>query len=164
MEEVRIPYKPRILIMLLAALFFTACSVILGLKSFYNDQGLVLNGLITFSENGASIFYWCLTGLSIAFVIAGAFGVYASIASRKVLVLTDQSISAPRSTFSNKSVSILYSDVDYLEMQEIQRERLLSIFAKDGRKLVIAQSLLPSKQVFEQVVATVRNNVGAYVV
>ncbi len=163
MEEVRIPYKPRIFLMLLVILFFGGCAAILGFKAFENDRGMVLNGLLTFSVSGASIFYWCLSGLSVLFVLAGFWGFYNAITSRKELVLTDVSVSSPRSAISSQIITIQYDEVDFLEMQDIYRERLLTVHAKDGRKLVIAQSLLPSKDVFEHVVATVTKNAGAYV-
>ncbi|OAD22673.1 membrane protein [Candidatus Thiomargarita nelsonii] len=151
MNEVRFPYKQKIVVSLLGILFFCVCMLCLGHLALTNDRGMILNQIIEFSVEGATIFYWCLTVASGLFVIFGILGLMIGLTTKKEIIITENEISAPKSGISKKIVSVKYSEITEMNIQSIQKERFLQIFYQGGR-LSIPQSMLPSKQAFEELV------------
>jgi len=151
MNEVRFPYKPKIVVFLLSILFSCVCMLVLGNIALTNDRGLILNQIIEFSVEGATIFYWCLTVASGLFVIFGILGLMSGLTTKKEIIITENEISAPKSGISKKIVSVKYSEITEMNIQSIQKQRFLHIFYQGGR-LTIPQSMLPSKQAFEELV------------
>ncbi len=148
-QEVRYPYKPKLIVFILSIAFFVACAAVLGYVAATNDRGLILNGIIKFSENGATIFYWCLAGASVLLALFGVLGLVKGITSKREVLATQEAISAPKSGVSNKIITINYSGIIDLNVQVIQKQKFLNIFYSEG-KLSIPQSMLPSKKAFEE--------------
>lgn len=146
------PYKPKAWAMALASLFFAAVAAMLVHEAMTNDRGLVLNGLLHFSERGATNFYWCMAALSGLFVAVGVPAFFISLTSSHRLVLRDTSVSAPKYGFSRQPTVVPIASITGLEFQEIHRQRMLHIRHKAGR-LTIMQSWLPDKAAFDGFVA-----------
>jgi hypothetical protein len=146
------PYKPKAWAMALASLFFAAIAAMLAHEAMTNDRGLVLNGIIHFSESGATTFYWCIAALSALFVAVGVPAFFLSLTSSHRLVLTDARVSAPKFGFSREPTVVPLSSIIGLDLQEIHRQRMLHIRHKAGR-LTIMQSWLPDKAAFDGFVA-----------
>lgn len=160
MHEKRIPYKPRVWIFLLCTLFFGACTAWLGYMALNNDRGLILNNIFEMSISGATIFYWVLTALSGIFVLGGLWGIASGLLSKKELVLTDDTLSMPKSPMSGKIVKLQYSEILDLSYQSVQQEEFLNIMHSGG-KLTISKNMLPSKKVFEDVMNFIASKVPA---
>jgi hypothetical protein len=64
-------YRPPWKGIVFCALFFGAGALVLAAKANGNDRGLIINGIIELSPGAATVFYWALAGLGVAFV-AGA--------------------------------------------------------------------------------------------
>jgi len=139
---------------LIAILFFTGCTLVLGNVALSNDRGLILNRIIELSKENATIFYWCVTAGSGLLVATGLLGLISGLTSKKEIVLSENGISAPRSGISKKIISVKYSDITELTMQAVQKQRFLNIIHPGG-KLTIPQSMLPNKQAFEDLVKIV---------
>ncbi len=73
MTEIKYPYKPKVRTFFFPMAFFVCCTVILVSLAYTNDRGFMLNGVVEFSVESASIFLWCLTLLSSLFVIPRDF-------------------------------------------------------------------------------------------
>ena len=102
MNEVRYPYKPKITVILLSMLFFVGCTLVLANVARTNDRGLILDKVIEFSPEGATIFYWVLTVASALFVLIAIMVIYTGLTTDKEIILTENDITAPRSGLSKK--------------------------------------------------------------
>lgn len=152
------PYKPKVLVMLLAALFFAACGAGLTNAALTNDRGLIINGIITLGPGGATIFYWVMVGACSVFVLGGLWGIIIGLTSDRRLVLTETGIRAPKGGYSRQYVTIRFSDILNVTMQSVQKQRFLTVHHTNG-KMSIAQSMLPDKEAFEEVTRMVTQKV-----
>lgn len=159
MSEVRFPYKPKVILFILVVLFFSACTAVLGNIATTNDRGLILNKILEFSTGGATIFYWILTACAAVFVVLAIVGLISGLITKKEIVLTESTISAPKSGISKKVVTLQYSEISEVSMQTVQNQKFLNILHQDG-KLSIPQSMLPNKNDFEKLVNLVASKVN----
>ncbi len=155
MNEVRIPYKPNKILFILAIGFFGACAGFMGNIAITNDRGLVLNRIFEFSTQGASIFYWVITVIALAFVLVGIIALIKSFTSKREIIISDTSITSPKSGFSKLDITVNFSDVTDVTIQTVQKTKILNIDHLDGR-LSIPNSMLPNKQAFEELVSHIQ--------
>ena len=148
METLEYSYKPKPWAMALASSFFAACTLGMVHAARANDRGLILNGIIEFSATGATTFYWWVAGVSALFVLAGMAGLAVSVLAAQRLRLTATEIAAPRSVFSREATVVPLADVEAIDVQTIQRQRLMNVRHARG-KFSIAQSLLPDAAAFD---------------
>lgn len=158
MNEVRIPYKPNPLIFLFATLFFGAAAGGMSYAAITNDRGLILNGIISLSEQGATRFYWGVAGTALAFVITGLAVLIRGMSSPKEICISDTKISAPKSAFSNTCEVITYMNITNVSVQTIQGTRLLHIDHQGGR-LSIPGSMLPTKRALDDLETDLKNRI-----
>jgi hypothetical protein len=158
-ETLEYPYKPKLWAMALASSFFAACALGMVYAARTNDRGLILNGLIEFSTTGATTFYWWVAGASALFVLAGLAGLAMSVLGAQRLRLTATEIAAPKSVFSREATVVPLADVEAIEVQTIQRQRLMNIRHPRG-KLSIAQSLLPDASAFDALLHALEERVA----
>ncbi|HET7463419.1 MAG TPA: hypothetical protein VFJ82_19360 [Longimicrobium sp.] len=151
-DTLEFPYRPNPKSMLLAILFFGACAAMMARAALTNDRGLILNGVITFSEHGATVFYGSVAGVAALFVAAGAWGLLAGRGTPRFVRLTPAELSAPRNGFTREPTVIRLRDIQGVSVQAIQRQRLLTI-QHPGGKLSIAQSMLPGAAAFDELCA-----------
>ena len=159
MNEVKYPYKPKVIVFLLSILLFGGGTLAFGKIALTNDRGLILNRIIEFSPGGATIFYWCLTIASAAFVVFGIFGLIVGLTTNKEIVLAENEFHVPKGGLSKKIVSLKYSDISGLKIQSVQNQRFLIVHHLNG-KLSIPQSMLPNKKSFEELVNLVSAKVN----
>lgn len=159
MNEVRIPYKPNKIIMILAIAFFGACAGFMADIAANNDRGLILNRVIELSPQNATIFYWVIASASMVFVVVGFFALVKSFFTNREIVITETSITSPKSALSKLDVTVNFSDISNVTIQTIQRTRILNI-KYSGGKLSILNSMLPNKAAFEELVSQVQARVN----
>jgi len=152
------PYKPRIIIMLGASLFFAAIGAMFTKEALTNDRGLIINGIITLGPGGATIFYWVMAGASALFVLGGLWGIIIGLTTDRRLTITETGIRAPKGGYSRQYVAIRFSDILNVTMQSVNKQRFLTVHHTNG-KLSIAQSMLPGKEAFEEVMRMVMQKV-----
>lgn len=150
MKHLDYPYKPKIWAMAMVVLVFGVMGWFIAQEAINNDRGMVLNGVIHFSEGGATAVYWCVAVASGLFFIVGISALFVSIFGSHRLVVTSASISAPRSGFSRKPTVVPLSSITSLETQVIQHHRLLIIWHREG-KLVIRRAWFPDTAAFDEV-------------
>ena len=154
MNEARYSYKPKPLLFIAVTLFFAGCAAILSKVASSNSQGIIFNRFIELSANSATIFYWCLVGASILFVVIGLLGIYTGLTSKNEIILTDTGFSAPVRPIGNKIVTINYSDITHLAPITVHGQSMLKIEHANGNA-TIQQNALSNKQVYNQVVNTI---------
>lgn len=158
MNEVRFSYKPNIYIFILTTLLFIGFTAGLAYVAKTNEQGLILNRIIEFSVEGATIFYWCLASASAIFVLFGALLIIGGFTSKKEIILSGNSITAPKSGISKKTLTIHYSEVSDINIESVQKQNFLNIVHSNG-KLTIPQSMLSSKHAFEELTEFIEKHV-----
>lgn len=154
-DTLEYPYRPSTKMMLLAILFFGACAAMMARAAITNDRGLIIDGIITLSEHGAVVFYWCVAAVSALFVAAGAWGLVAGRGQPKFVRLTPAELSAPRNGFAKEPTVIRLSDIQGVSVQTIQRQRLITI-RHPGGSLSIAQSMLPGAAAFDELIGALQ--------
>lgn len=143
------PYKAKAGVMLACMAFFAACAATMAHAALTNDRGLILNGIITFGTEGATVFYWCVAAVSVLFVIVGAFGFFAGLRKPVSIRLTATELSAPKNGFTRKPTRIPLHEIVDVGVQTIQKQRFLTVHHRSG-KLNLAQSMLPNSEAFEK--------------
>jgi hypothetical protein len=146
------PYRPKVWIMLLGILFFGACAAGLVNEAQGNDRGLILNGILELSPGGATIFYWCVAGASVALGVLAVLGCIAGLRTPRVVRLTATDISAPKFLFSRTETVVPIAEFLDVHVQRVARERFLKIKHRKG-KLTISQGHLPDRQAFDDLCA-----------
>ena len=150
-------YRPKWIIVL-CALFFGAGALVLGTKAKGNDRGLIINGLIELSADGATSFYWVLAGLSMGFVVVAGFLAIVRLTVHQRIALSETSITIPRSLWSSEEVEIPFGDIIELSASEVSGQRFLKIVC-NGRKFILTASMLPGKEDFDDIGAAVSQGV-----
>ena len=121
--------------MVLAVLFFGAVGGFLGWRSLTNDRGLILNGVITFDTEGASIFYAVLAVTSLLFVGAGGIALVRQFGEPQWLTLDQHAVSGPRSVINATPVRIPYSEIANVKLFSYRGQTGAEIRARDRRKI-----------------------------
>ena len=148
MTEISYQYKPRLKTGILALLFFGLCSFALYHKAQTNDVGLIINGIIELSQNGATIFYYSLFGGAITFVILGVLIIFNNLTSKREIKLTETCLVRPKNGFSSQTHSIPYSEIASIEEQLVYNQTFLKINHKSGKNS-IPQSMFKNKETFK---------------
>jgi hypothetical protein len=143
------PYKAKAGIMLACIAFFGACAATMAHAALTNDRGLILNGILEFGTQGATVFYWCVVGVSAVFVLMGTLGLISGFKNPGSIRLTATELSAPKNGFTRKATRIPLREIVDVGVQEIQKQRFLTVHHRSG-KLSVAQSLLPNSEAFEK--------------
>ena len=154
------PYRPKWPAIALCALFFGAGAAFMAHMALSNDRGLVINGIIELSSEGARVFYWIIAGLFAAFVLLAAMLVAVRLTSRQRVVLTPEAILVPRGSWSSEDIALPFAEISDLVLVEVQGERFLNII-HEGRKYTLAASLLPSKEDFDAIRRRLEERAGA---
>src|SRR5258708_35502731 len=148
--ERQFDYRPKWTVIILCALFFGACALVLGAKANGNDRGLIINGIIALSPGGATIFFWVLTALSIAFVVIAGFLAIVRVTFHQRIAFTDKCLMIPRSRWSRQQVTVPFGDVLELSQSEVSGQRFLKIVYQGG-KFTLTASMLPKKEDFDEI-------------
>lgn len=151
MREVRFDYKLRAKIFLMAVAFFGVGAGVMANVAATNKQGLIINRIIDFSPQSATMVYWLVAAVSLAFVILAVYLMANGMLTKRVIVITDDSITSPKSGLSNQYITIRFSDIIDINIQTIQKSKIIIIDHPGGR-LSISNSMLPNNASFEKLV------------
>ena len=140
------PYKPSALMMLLGALFFGVCGVVLFRSAQTNESGLTVD-FVTLGPSEATGFLWFLVAASIGFVLVALVGLYVSLTSQARIVLTATTLTVPR-LLSSRSIVIPLASITLLEHISVGRQRFVRV-RHGGGKVDIAKSKFADTAAFE---------------
>lgn len=138
---------------ILGLVMFGGTMVLFYNKAMYNDRGLILNGIIELSENGATIFYGVLFVFSLLFVLGAIYGIYFKLKKPVYLTLDDKKIVLPPVGIQRQTRTILYADIISLEETKVSGQHILTIYTQQGKKGAVLRSMLPKKADYEEVKA-----------
>ncbi len=151
-------YRPKWTMIVLCALFFGACALVLGAKANGNDRGLIINGIIELSAGSATVFYWVLAALSIGFVVVAGFLAFIRLTVHQRITLGETSITIPRSRWSSEETVVSFNDILDLSTSEVSGQRFLTIVYRGG-KFALTASMLPRKADYDEICAAVGQGV-----
>ncbi len=145
--------RPRLPMMLFCMLFFGSCAAFMGHRAANNDVGLILNGVLEFGVDGATIFYWVVAGVSAAFVMVAAVALMAASMKSRYVSLTADAIQVSPTLWSNKQRTIAYADATDVARRNVAGQESLIIQAPNT-KIEIAQ-ILTGKEELEEITTEV---------
>lgn len=147
MDEITYPYRPKPGRMLIVVIFFGAGALLLAHEALTNDRGLILNGIIHFGMEGATVFYWCVAGVCGAFAAGGLMATLFGLFSNQSVSLSETELSAPKHILSLENTVVPLSNIVRLELQSIRNLHFLNVYHRGG-KLTIAEANLPDTVAF----------------
>jgi len=162
-EEIRsFSYRPNPVVFALSTIGFGACLAVFIWKATTNDRGLILNGIIEFSEMGATTFYWVLAFVSFLFVaillvslLIGLFG------KPKELKFTENYVIVPGGAiFNRQEKHVLYSDISNASEMDASGTMTVTLLTKSGKKVSFNNRMFKSKAEFEVARALVQKIVA----
>ncbi len=136
--------------MVICILSFGLCAAVLGFKAANNDRGLILNGIFTFSEQGASVFYWILTACSVGFVAIWFFLIIQRVTGSLNLELTETELKIPKGFIKKTQAHVSIADVTEIYEAEVQGQRFLYLYTPK-KKYCVNRELMPSKDSYEEI-------------
>lgn len=145
------PYRAKLIPTVLGALFFAVCAGVLGAKAITNQVGLVIKRTVELDASQATIFYWVLTAVSLAFVGLAVLAGVQRFSSSRFLRLGPSSLLVPVSQWSTTLREIPYEQIVGLKIQSVNGQRFLTITHQQGKVVVIA-SMLPRSRDFDEIV------------
>jgi len=151
MNEIKYPYKPKILTYLLVTLGFAVAGGILSKVALANTQGVILNRFIELSAKNTTIFYWCLVVAAAIFVVIGIIGIYSALTSKNEIILTETGFSVPERLIGNNIITVNFSDISRIAPITVHGQNML-VIQHDENNVTIQQSVMPNKQAYDEVV------------
>ena len=151
-------YRAKPLVMILCAVFFTACGYAVLNDAQTNDRGLIIDHLIELDMHQATIFYWALFACCVGFVGIALVALISALTQETYVEVTDKGILVP-AIFRNNTTYVQFADVTQVRLQKVQRQAFL-ILTHPGGKASISRANMPSKTDFEELVAMVDAKLG----
>jgi hypothetical protein len=152
----RYAYRPKTWVMVLSGLFVAICAVVLARVAQSNDRGVIINHLITLDTGQATIFYWVLSAVSVAFVVAAISGVIRSLRAPREVMVDARGVTVP---VRGGPATIAFADITDLRIQRVQSQKFL-IIHHCGGKATITRSLMPSNADFDTLVEAITARCG----
>jgi hypothetical protein len=150
MNNTSYSYKLNIGLALAVLLLFGGSTFFFAYIAMHNDVGLVINRLIHLSPTAATILYSLLSILSSLLVVGIVLVIIQSIGKKRFVLLTHESITAPKKGISYQLTTIPYHEIIAVQVDKISGTRFLRI-SSHHQKLVIPNSML-SKKDFDELI------------
>lgn len=147
-------YKPPWSGILLGMLVFGVFSVI-GVFAARSNQGVIINGIIRLSPQGAALFWWVLTAVSLGFVLVAALMACHRVMRSQRVVLAPTAIIVPRSRWSREEIAIPYARIACVVQSQAGKYKFLTILYSEG-KVKISASMLPTKMAYATICETLK--------
>ena len=143
-------YRSGYLMMSLITLMFGGAAFVLYNKAITNDRGLIINGFIKLNDGQADIFYYVLTGFSVAFAIAGIVIPLLEMSGKvpRVLTVYDDGMSFP---LRKEMCEFKWYEITNMTETNIQGTIIIELTPVTGRKYSINNRMFKSKKEFEEV-------------
>jgi hypothetical protein len=157
MNEVRFTYKTKTALTIFIIFVLALISFIFVQVALDNDAGLGYRS-IELSVNGATIFYWFISGLFLIFTLFWLKGFLMGRSKNREIILDETSISSPKSGLSKKIVKVKYSDITGVSVGDQSGHVMLNIF-HSGNTLIIPKAMLPDEKSFNELIDLIKERV-----
>ncbi|HEY9716411.1 MAG TPA: hypothetical protein V6C69_02995 [Trichormus sp.] len=136
----------------LCAWFFTN-------EALNNDRGAIIEHIITLDTGQATVMYWCFVGFMVIGVILAIFSLVRTFTNPKFVRLDADSVVLPYGFMQRLTARIPYSSIDNITETQVSRNRFLYLHTR-SKKYPLMASLLPSKQIYEEIKAFLSQQIG----
>lgn len=154
------PYRTKWSILLLGVAFFGACTVVIAHEAQTCTGGVVINGLIHLSPFWGKVFLWALACLSFGFVAVALFMAYLRLTRDfRIAVTTDGLLLPKRGWTAGQESHVRFADIIAVKRFDYRNSSYLYIYA-NGLRYTVAGDLLPSKQDFAEILASLQERAG----
>lgn len=143
-------YEAKWSTIVLGTLFFGACAGVLGATARDNDRGLVINGIVELSRNGATFFYLGLALTSVLFVALFGLMAVVRLTLRQRIAFSETCLIVPRSRWSSNEVVVPFHEIRTISKSEVAGQHFLKIVHASG-KFTLNASLCPSWYDFDEI-------------
>jgi hypothetical protein len=124
-----------------------------------NDRGAIIEHIITLDTGQATVMYWWFVGFMVIGVILAIFSLVRTFTNPKFVRLDADSVVLPYGFMQRLTARIPYSSIDNITETQVSRNRFLYLHTRN-KKYPLMASLLPSKQVYEEIKAFLAQQIG----
>jgi len=138
------PYNASRRTILIGLLLGGAGSVFMAYKAAHNQAGVIIEGIIRLGPEGATRFYWVITGICGMMAFFALLFALLRIVKPRYLVVEKDALLLPGHLFQREPTRIAYADIQELSEDHVFRQTLLNITVQ-GRRHGLLASLLPDE-------------------
>lgn len=137
--------------------FFGACLAVFVVLATDNDQGLVLNGIVTLGVQGATWFYLALGAACAVFVGLGLAGL---VMPARTLVVGEHEASVPSGFMARNTTRVVFADVVDVSETNVSGTRMFTMHQASGNG-VVNNRFLRDRATYEEVKQLLLNQIEA---
>ncbi len=151
-------YRPKWNTIVVSLIFFGACTVVISLKAYHNEEELIIGRLIHLSATAATTFFWLFAFTAALFVVAACLMIYLRAFHAKRITLTDDAILLPSGRLNQIEHHVPFSTITEVKQIDVISESFLYVHA-NGRRYTISKSMLSKQVAFEHIKATLEEQI-----
>jgi hypothetical protein len=149
-DELIYPYRPNVKTLALGFALFGLAAFYFVEKARTNTRGLIIDRVIELRPSEATIFYTILAALSFGFVALAVYATWVALTRETVLALRASAFSMPVGV-AKRDTTIPYREIRSIQLQAVRNREYLAVVLKDGKRVSIWPTMLPSKEIFMSV-------------
>lgn len=149
------PYKPRLGPSLVLISLFLVSVVFMADVAVNNDEGLIIDGLITLDTGSATVFYWVIVVATFFPLFIGVKALRLSLQKNRRIVLSEKDVTIP-GLMSSTTVVVPLNDITRLMMSS---RTLIVCHGADQTK--VSQVHFADKASFERFLSHLKAAIGA---
>jgi hypothetical protein len=130
-DEKRLRYSLSAVQFIAAVLFFGLGGLFMAYKAATNHRGLVIDGIIHFSPDGASTFDFIISAVSFAFVGFAIFYVLPQMFISRTIILGRDTITLPGGGFDKSHYRVTPAEIVSAKLTVIRGRRFLKIYTAE---------------------------------
>lgn len=147
MQPKRYPYHPSALALVFGVIIITCAVLFMSESAFTNKNGLIIDGIFRFDQDGATAILWLISTLTFAGLIFYARMIFVAVFSKPLIELAQAHISAPASISSSRLTRVDFADIRALRLGQYRRHRFL-VIDHGNEALRINERFLPDRAGF----------------
>ena len=135
---------------------FAGLNALFGIyNALYSNKGLSFFNMIELSPNMANYFWWGISILCLIVAAEGLLTIKKSFQDSSLITLYNSQMTTPKSSISNKILTVKYSEISKIKIQKISKARQLRIDSPHGN-IVIPDVNFVNKADFDDLVSILR--------
>ncbi|WP_196888336.1 hypothetical protein [Aureivirga sp. CE67] len=154
MKEIRFKYEMNTKKTISSLVFFGIIGALLLGAGFTNKKAISI-WKFNFSQEASTTFYFVLAGISLLFVFLPLIGILKNKNTKREIIVGEKSISAPKSQFSNKIITIDFDQITKFYLEDVAETKSM-ILKTSNQKLVIYDIMISNKEKFQELFELVK--------
>lgn len=128
----RFSYRPRVSNMLLAGGLFAIAAAYLGHRAYFNDRGLILNGVIKLGVEGATVFYGALATVAALIALVAAVLTLSGLVRGPQILFAGDHLSIPQGLFGAKYTTVPFRELWQISPHKVGSQEMLIVRTLSG--------------------------------